>query len=195
MGTIGRARIDRRSACRRSEGSSSKTSRMDSNCERVQRNCNFTHRVDVATLRKMLRDDHILLQHEWPYRTDIDALGRHTQSILNLLSENSRIQVSGHTIKIERDVVSELLKDSGIGSFVLVGQPGGFLLYQHFFQWRRREQCDVYGRLVSRSSTRAAYPRFNGSGLADRRDPASSPMAPIALRYSGVKATIQLHPF
>lgn len=79
--------------------------------------------LDVATLRKILREDHILLQHEWPYRTDIAALARHPQSILDLLSDNSRIQVIGNTIKIERDVVSELLKGSEIDSLVLVGQP------------------------------------------------------------------------
>lgn len=75
-------------------------------------------------LRKILRDDHILLQHEWDYRRDIEALSKHTESTLNLLSENSRIPITGHAIKIEREVVSEFLKVSATGSFVLVGEPG-----------------------------------------------------------------------
>src|ERR1700722_1152906 len=80
--------------------------------------------VDVAVLRKSLREDHILLQHEWAYRRDIDALSKHTESTLNLLSESSRIQITGHEIKIEREVVSEFLKGPTTGSFVLVGEPG-----------------------------------------------------------------------
>ncbi len=80
--------------------------------------------IDVAVLRKILWSEDILLQHEWPYRKDIEALVKHTESTLNLLSENSRIQITGNTIKIERDVVSELLKVSATVSFVLVGEPG-----------------------------------------------------------------------
>ena len=80
--------------------------------------------IDVAVLRKILWGENILLQHEWSYRKDIEALVKHTESTLNLLSENSRIQIAGNTIKIERDVVSELLKVSATGSFVLVGEPG-----------------------------------------------------------------------
>jgi len=80
--------------------------------------------IDLIQLRVLLRADHIRLQYEQGYRSEIAKLKQHTTDTLDLLKENASIKLPSREIKIARDVVTLLGPISPLPSFVIVGPPG-----------------------------------------------------------------------
>jgi hypothetical protein len=80
--------------------------------------------INLSQLRNTLRGDHIRLQHELAYRSDISKLQKHTTDALNLLNENAEIKLPSRNIKVSREIVSELAPIKPLPSFVIVGPPG-----------------------------------------------------------------------
>ena len=78
----------------------------------------------IPALRNALREDGILLQDQWTYRSDIEKLRSHTASTLAMLSELSRIRIAGVPLQIDRPAVSQLMQTAGDASCVIVGLPG-----------------------------------------------------------------------
>lgn len=77
----------------------------------------------MSSLRRALREDGIVLQDQWTYRSDLEKLRSHTAATLAMLSELSRIRIGGVPLQIERPPVAQLLQMAGEASCVIVGLP------------------------------------------------------------------------
>ena len=80
--------------------------------------------INLSQLRNALRADHIGLQHERAFLSDILKLQQHTADVLASLDENSAIKLQTRNIKVNRDIVSILVQAKPLPSLVIVGPPG-----------------------------------------------------------------------
>jgi hypothetical protein len=78
----------------------------------------------IPMLRCGLREDGIILQGQWSYRSDIEKLRSHTAATLAMLSELSRIRIGGVPLQVDRPAVSEVITMADEASCVIVGLPG-----------------------------------------------------------------------
>jgi hypothetical protein len=78
----------------------------------------------IATLRRSLCNDGLILKAVPSFAVDIDALRRHTKTTLDQLAGLSRIRINGEKLKVDRVAMTELLQIADQTSSLVVGQPG-----------------------------------------------------------------------